>query len=258
MDDLPPVSATTPLRTLESPAISISSWLEGFARMAAILTSHFLWAYQSTIAKAANSHEEGSWVAYNRKFRRDMLSQRDLNWSVPNSRLHNEAFTGQVKAIPRCPHCLEEDHIATNCPQNPNPLLIGWVQGTPLAHGHAQPQVQLRKTSASQEVIRNFKANRYRFSPCRYIPALVLRVRWHTPCCQLSSSTVSIGGGASSPQPPHTVRVAAGAAAPIPPSTGTPGIDTTLNWHQTAASQHCHRIGFCSCSLTVVGMNTVI
>lgn len=51
-----------------------------------------------------------NWVAYDRLFRREM---KDPNWSVINSRLYSEAFTGRAERPPQCPHCLSEDHMGT-------------------------------------------------------------------------------------------------------------------------------------------------
>ena len=45
-------------------------------------------------------------MAYGRLYRREALARKDLNWSVVNSRLYSEAFTGRAKVIPRCRYCL--------------------------------------------------------------------------------------------------------------------------------------------------------
>ena len=134
-DDTP---ADTPAqrRPAKPPVITIKSWLECYSRMAAVLVSRFpekapeLWAYQCTIMKAAHDYDGANWVAYDRLFRRDMLARKDLNWSVPNTRLYNEAFTGRARSIPRCPHCLADDHGGIACPHNPNPPVLGWLQGS--------------------------------------------------------------------------------------------------------------------------------
>ena len=115
------------------PVMDIKLWLECYSRMAAILVTHFpekgpeLWAYQTTILKAAHNYEGSNWVAYDRQFRRDMLARKDLNWLTPNARLYNEAFTGRAKLIPRCQHCLCEDHTSAACSYNPNPQYVAWV-----------------------------------------------------------------------------------------------------------------------------------
>ena len=105
-------------QTGKPPVVDIKMWLECYARMAALLVTRFpekgpeLWAYQTTILRAAHNYEGATWVAYDRQYRRDMLAKKDLNWSTPNTRLYNEAFTGRAKIIPRCPHCLCEDHTS--------------------------------------------------------------------------------------------------------------------------------------------------
>ena len=140
--------------------------------MAALLVTRFpdkgpeLWAYQTTILKAAHNYECGN---YYRQYRRDMFARKDPNWSTPNTRLYNEAFTGRAKIILHCPHCLSEDHVAASCPHSPNPLLMGWVPD-PCSHtpqGHyslAAPQ----GTSPHREVCHNFNDNRCRFAWCRF------------------------------------------------------------------------------------------
>ena len=87
-----------------------------------------LWAYQMTIVKAAHAYEGSNWVLYDRQFRREMLAGKDLNWSVPDARLYNEAFTGRAKSITRYSHCLSEDHTAAMCQFNPNPPIVGGLQ----------------------------------------------------------------------------------------------------------------------------------
>ena len=54
-----------------------------------------LFAYQASIIRAKRNYEVKQWVAYDRQFGREALARKDLNWSVPNLRLYNEAFTGR-------------------------------------------------------------------------------------------------------------------------------------------------------------------
>ena len=101
--------------------------------MAALLASRFpekapeLFAYQASIVRAERNFDDRRWVAYDRCYRREALAQRNLDWSVPNARLYNEAFTGRARAIPRCSFCLQEDHVAQTCPRNPNRPWFGWL-----------------------------------------------------------------------------------------------------------------------------------
>ena len=139
MEDIAPTDSMHQTRrpTTKPPVTDIRVWLECYARLAALIISRFpqkgpeLWAYQSTILKAAHNYEGSNWVAYDRQFRRDMLARMDLNWSMPNARLYNEAFTGRANSIPRCPHCLGDNHMGSNCPLNPRPLVVGWLQVIP-------------------------------------------------------------------------------------------------------------------------------
>ena len=94
--------------------------------MAAILCSRFpkktpeLFSYQALIVRAARDYEDDCWVTYGRQFRREALARKDLDWSVPNSRLYNEAFTGRACVNPRCVFCLDDDHNSQVCRKNPN------------------------------------------------------------------------------------------------------------------------------------------
>ena len=89
-DPAPSDTGNQPRRlTRKPPVTDIKVWLECYARMAAILATRFplkapeLWAYQSTIVKAAHNYEGANWVAYDCQFRRDTLARKDLNWSRP-------------------------------------------------------------------------------------------------------------------------------------------------------------------------------
>ena len=180
-----PAPSSTPRRPGRPPVINIKTWLECFARMAAVLVSRFpekgpeLWAYQSTILNAAHSYDGATWVAYDRQYRREMLARKDLNWSVPNSRLYNEAFTGRARIMPRCQHCLSEDHGSAGCPQHPNPVVLGWFQHPGALQPSTQPTGLQTSTAptpphakgSGQDVCRNFNSGRCRFSRCRFLHA---------------------------------------------------------------------------------------
>lgn len=116
------------------PITDISQWVQRYSTMAAIIASRFphkaaeLFAYQAQIVRAARNYEGDRWVAYDRQFRREALTRKDLDWSVMNHRLYNEAFTGWARSIARCTICLQDDHKADQCPRNPNHSLLGWLQ----------------------------------------------------------------------------------------------------------------------------------
>ena len=160
-------------RARHPPVTDIMTWLEGFARMAAILCTKFpdkapeLWAYQSTILRAARNYEGGAWVAYDRQFRREALARGDLNWSALDPRLYNEAFTGRARSIPRCQHCLSEAHGSAACPVNPDPLPLCHLAQVPAA-----PAAHLSATgnqgNTRREICRNYNEGRCKFPHCKY------------------------------------------------------------------------------------------
>ena len=120
-----------PSSSFRPPVTNISQWIKRFSVMAAILVTRFLGkapeflAYQAPIVRSEWNYEGLQWVIYDRQYRRDVLARKDLNWSVLNSRLYNEAFTGRARAIPRCTHCLGDDHAAGSCPLNPSFNVVG-------------------------------------------------------------------------------------------------------------------------------------
>ena len=67
------------------PVVDISQWVELFSLMAAVIVTQIphkapeLFAYQVTIVRAERNYEAGRWVAYDRQFRQEALSRRDLN-----------------------------------------------------------------------------------------------------------------------------------------------------------------------------------
>ena len=118
---------------LDCQSPNISQWVERFSMMAAVLCMRFphkapeLFAYQATIVRTERNCEGTQWVSYDRRYRREALARKDLNWSTPDPRLYNEAFTGRAKAIRRSSFCLQDDHEVANCPRNPHRPLLGWL-----------------------------------------------------------------------------------------------------------------------------------
>ena len=116
-----------PVGVVNSPRVSVRG-----LTVAAVLATRFpekapeLFAYQATIVRAERNYEGKRWVSYDRQFRWEALARKDLNWSVTDSRLYNEAFTGRAREIARCPLCLQDDHSAPYCPKNPDRQWFGW------------------------------------------------------------------------------------------------------------------------------------
>ncbi len=148
------------------PITNISRWVEGFSVMAAILNlrypekaTEFL-VYQALIVRSERNYEGHQRVLYDRQFRREALARQDLNWSVVNSRLYSETFTGRAKAIPRCPHCLSDDHMQTTCIRNLSNIAV--AAGIPL------PALTQCPVHVAMAICRNFNEWRCRKPQCKY------------------------------------------------------------------------------------------
>ena len=158
------------------PVTDISMWVERYSAMAAILATRFphkapeLFAYQATIVRAERNYEGKRWVAYDRQFRREALSRKSLDWSVTDSRLYNEAFTGRARTISRCSFCLQDD---SQCPRNPSRALFGWlpeVTGWPqqLTFAGIPSTRPLTGQSTAQEACRRYNDGRCNRQRCKY------------------------------------------------------------------------------------------
>lgn len=136
-DDTSPTQGRPPAPA-RLPITDISRLLEHFALIADVLCSRFphktmeLFAYQATIVRAKRNYEGKRWVTYNCQFRREALARKDLNWSITEPRLYNEAFTGRARLIARCTFCLQDNHTGT---YHPAPSYV-WVVPRPIGLGH--------------------------------------------------------------------------------------------------------------------------
>ena len=133
--DEPPPAVPGRQNPPRAPITDIKQWLEKYSLMAAVLVSRFpekapeLFAYQATIIRAERNFEGQQWVEYDRQFRREALAGKSLDWSIPNHRLYQEAFTGRARNIPRCSYCVQDDHTSELCTKNPARACFGWPAG---------------------------------------------------------------------------------------------------------------------------------
>ena len=172
LDDSPSHTPGQPPLPARPPIQNISAWVEKFSVMAALLASRFpenapeLFAYQASVVRAERNFDNRRWVAYDRCYRREALAQKNLDWSVPNARLYNEAFTGHARAVPRCSFCLQEDHVSQACPRNPNRPWFGWLP----APSHSLQTPQSPRVAQSAECCRRYNDGKCKLSPntCRY------------------------------------------------------------------------------------------
>ena len=216
-DDIPQAPGRPPAPA-RLPITDISQWLERYSLLAAVLATRFpekapeLFAYQATIVRAERNYEGKRWVSYDRQFRREALARKDLNWSVTDSRLYNEAFTGRARAIARCPLCLQDDHSAPYCPKNPDRQWFGWFPNVSSPWQPASPwQPQLvaagplsSQSTSGQEICRRFNDGRCKQSKCRF---LHLCKECHTPhawvACPRNHSAYSLQRSRSPHQIPR-------------------------------------------------------
>ena len=157
-----------------------------------------LWAYQTIIVKAAHAYEGSNWVSYDRQFRKEMLACKDLNWSVLDARLY-EAFTGRAKSIPRCSHCLSEDHTAAVCQFNPKLPIMGWLQDPSQFFASTALLTQLQG-SGRRVTCRNYNSERCYLSGFRFSHTCSECQSPH-PATRCPQSTASHGRPPAGPEP---------------------------------------------------------
>ena len=152
------------------PVADTSTWVERYSLTAAVLAGRFatkapeLLAYLATIVRVERNYEDGQWVAYDRQFRREALTRKDLNWSVTHPRLYNEAFTGRARPITRCSLCFQDGHPTHSCPRKPHHLGWGW----PLeCAAHSQPHFPSPQRQ-SYENWQRFNEGKCKMHRCRY------------------------------------------------------------------------------------------
>ena len=114
-------------------------------------------------------------MAYDHQFRREALARRDLNWSVTDTRLYNEAFMGRARAIPRCSFCLQDDQLGQECPKNPDCPWFGWFPNPPAWVPNPPAWVSPTATTSTgivshqvAEICRRFNEGRCRQQRCHY------------------------------------------------------------------------------------------
>ena len=172
VDDMSPQVPGRPPPPARLLITDISQWIKRYSLMAAVLCSKFpdkageLFAYQASIVRAERNYKGKRWVAYDRQYRREALTRKDLNWSITDPHLYNEAFTGRARSIARCSYCLQDDHSAAQCPRNPNRPIFGWFPDPSL--WPAQPMGAGPHTPTRSEICRRFNEGRCRFARCRY------------------------------------------------------------------------------------------
>ena len=158
-----------------APVTDILIWVECFSTFVAVISVKFpgsvpdMMAYQKSIVRASRNFEGTAWAVYDRCYRRRAAASKDLRWSVPDSALYNEAFTGRARAIPRCHHCLSENHMMSMCPDLPYELRNQW-QRQPQPRWPSSFTAQPTFAGARpQEPCRLYNQGRCRVRRCKYL-----------------------------------------------------------------------------------------
>lgn len=193
-----------------APVQDILLWTECFSSLVAILGSAYpqhivdFMAYQRSIVRASRIFEGSAWVVYDRCYRRRAALTKDLNWSVQQTALYNEAFTGRARTIPRCGHCLSENHALADCPDVPRgtaPQVNVPPSALPPNTGTPRPRPTIPQAPApSAEYCRLFNQVRCRSRRCRYAH---LCLNCSLPHPELVCPTKGRRDRSPPPPPPH-------------------------------------------------------
>ncbi len=76
-------------------------------------------AYLATIVKYSRDYHGVAWAQYDRGFRKQMATLKDLRWSRLNTTLFSLCFAGKAKGNTMCAWCLVDSHDKESCPDNP-------------------------------------------------------------------------------------------------------------------------------------------
>ena len=100
----------------------ILTWVQCFTTYVAILSTKFpeavpdLMAYMLSIIWAYQKYEHPQWRNYNEAFRDKAATTGNRKWSVIDSHLSNQIFTGKAHKLPVCTHCGASTHHTEGCP----------------------------------------------------------------------------------------------------------------------------------------------
>ena len=75
-----------------------------------------LFAYQTIIVREARHCEGTGWQLYDSTFCHQVAGKPNIDWSVLNASFYSTSFLANQNNRGRtCKHCLETDHVFTNC-----------------------------------------------------------------------------------------------------------------------------------------------
>ena len=72
-------------------------------------------AYMLSIIQAYQEYEHPQWHNYDEAFRDKAATTGNRKWSVIDSHLYNQIFTGRARKLPVCTHCGASTHHTEGC-----------------------------------------------------------------------------------------------------------------------------------------------
>ena len=125
-------------RRKSAPVTNILQWVQCFAAMVGVLTRAYpqmvpdLMAYQATIVRCYRDFEDLYWVQYDRMYRRQVAITKDTRWGRVDTTLYSKCFAGKARRRAMCIHCLSDNHLSSECPENPRNASWPWSTQQPL------------------------------------------------------------------------------------------------------------------------------
>ena len=104
------------------PVTDIGQWVQRFASFVSVLSTRYPKAVpelMATIVKCSKDYHGVAWAQYDRGFRKQMATLRDLRWSRINPTLFSLCFSGKVRRNTMCNWCLAQSYDTDSCPENP-------------------------------------------------------------------------------------------------------------------------------------------
>ena len=141
------------------PAVTnVLTWVECYSSMVSVLSSAYptyipeFMAYMSIIIKCQKRFEGLGWFAYDRAFRRQVATTKNLQWSKTDSTLFSLAFTGKAKQITMCDLCFSTNHGTAQCPEAMGPApFVPWQQWQPIMPQCSNPRNEYRVPASSKD-----------------------------------------------------------------------------------------------------------
>ena len=101
---------------------SFTQWASCFVTYMAALAANnnnffHMCAYFQVILKASREYAGSTWKYYDAQYRQKAEATRNKDWSVIDSSLFSQCFTGRAKPTPSCSHCASLKHDSADCPR---------------------------------------------------------------------------------------------------------------------------------------------